>query len=164
MKLTSSKILIQSLNWNKLFKNKWKIFDVHVYQDHPDMNFRKTALYLLLLLRERKGTILESMRLAQGLIHSGYLWNNEEHSRVARSLSRVRGAVIVAGYNAPIVNALHPAGRVTPLPPGERGSIFISPRYYDVDWFVSLLNTIPGVSFKVYRVQVTRLAQRYTPY
>ena len=78
MKLTSSKILIQSLNWNKLFKNKWKIFDVHVYQDHPDMNFRKTALYLLLLLRERKGTILESMRLAQGLIHSGYPQNNEE--------------------------------------------------------------------------------------
>ena len=36
------------------------------------MNFRKTALYLLLLQRERKGTILEGMILAQGLIHSGY--------------------------------------------------------------------------------------------
>ena len=44
-----------------------------IYQDHPDMNFRKTALYLLLLQRERKGTILEGMILAQGLIHSGYL-------------------------------------------------------------------------------------------
>ena len=93
------------------------------------MNCGKTALYLLLLLRERKGTILEGMRLAQGLIHSSYPRNNEEHTRVARSLSRVRRAVIVAGYNATIVNTLHPAGRVTPLLPGERGSIFISPRY-----------------------------------
>ena len=103
------------------------LYDVH--QDHPDMNFRKTALYLLLLQRERKGTILEGMILAQGLIHSGYCRNNEDHTRAARSLSRVRGAVIVAGYNAPIIEALHPAGRVTPLLPGERGSIFISPRY-----------------------------------
>ena len=69
----------------------------------------------------------------------------------------------MAGYNVPIVEALHPVGRVTPLPPGERGSIFILPGY-DVHWFESLLNAIPGVSFKVYRVQVTRLAQRYTPY
>ena len=53
-----------------------------VYQDHPDMNFRKTALYLLLLLRERKGTILEGMILAQGLIHSCYPRNNEEHTTV----------------------------------------------------------------------------------
>ena len=60
----------------------------------------------------------------------------------------------MAGYNALIIEALHPAGRVTPLPPGERGSIFISPGYYDVDWFESL-NAIPGMSFKVYRVQVT---------
>ena len=67
-----------------------------IYQDHPDMNFRKTALYLLLLQRERKGTILEGMRLAQGLIHSGYHRKNEEHTRAARSLSKVRGAVIVA--------------------------------------------------------------------
>ena len=48
-----------------------------VYQDHPDMNFRKTALYLLLLLRERKRSILEGMILVQGLIHSGYRRNNE---------------------------------------------------------------------------------------
>ena len=138
------------------------LYDVH--QDHPDMNFRKAALYLLLLQREKKGTILEGMILAQGLIHSGYPQNNEEHTRVTRSLSRVRGAVIVAGYNAPIVEALHPRGRVTPLPPGERGSIFISPEYYNVDWFESLINAIPSVSFKVYCVQVTQLAQRYTPY
>ena len=63
----------------------------------------------------------------------------------------MRGAVIVGGYNAPIVNALHPTGRVAPLPPGERGSIFITPGYYDIDWFESLLNAIPGVSFKAYR-------------
>ena len=119
------------------------------------MNFRKTALYLLLLQRERKGTILEGMILAQGLIHCGYHRNNEEHTRVARSLSRVRRAVIVAGYKALIIEALHPAGRVTPLPPGKRGSIFISPGYYDVDWFESLLNAMTGMSFKVYRVQVT---------
>ena len=122
------------------------LYDVH--QDHPDMNFRKTTLYLLLLQRERKGTILEGRRLAQGLIHSGYPQNNEKHTRAARSLSRVRGAVIVACYNASIVNALHPASRVTPWPLGERGSIFISPRYYGVDCFESLLNAIPGVSLK----------------
>ena len=91
------------------------------------------------------------MILAQELINSGYDRDNEEHTRVARSLSRVRGAVTVARYNAPIVNALHPTGGVAPLPPGERGSIFITPGYYDIDWFESLLNAIPGVSFKAYR-------------
>ena len=91
------------------------------------------------------------MRLGQELIDSGYDRDNEAHTRAVRSLTRVRGAVIVGGYNAPIVNALHPTGRVAPLPPGERGSIFITPGYYDIDWFESLLNAIPGVSFKAYR-------------
>ena len=46
---------------------------------------------------------------------------------------------------------LHPPSETQSLPVGERGSIIIPPGYYSFDWFDFLLNSIPGVSFKVHR-------------
>jgi hypothetical protein len=59
-------------------------------------NVKDTATYLILLLRERSGFIYEGMRLGQELIDSGYDRDNEAHTRAVRSLSRVRGAVMVS--------------------------------------------------------------------
>ena len=44
-----------------------------------------------------------------------------------------------------------PPSHLEPLPLGSIGSVIIPPGWYDVDWFDFILNSIPGVSFRVFR-------------
>ena len=101
----------------QVINEQLEILENVVRDSVKDENVRDTATYLYILLRDRSYFINEGKRLGLALIDSGYDRDNEAHRRAVRSLTRVRGAVIVGGYNAPIINGLHPTGRVTSLPP-----------------------------------------------
>ena len=105
---------------------------------------RDTLTYLISIMSQRYDFIQLGWDLAVEYIDGDI---PESHKSIMRESGAIRRGTVDTTDNERV--RLVKPSTLDPLPVDTTGKIVLQPGYYNADWFKTILNAIPGVSFKV---------------